>query len=138
MLDELTMIRNWIDFSLLIVVTCHTGFTIWDRRNKVTQEAIVQLRSTVNADIGALRSAINTEFAAVRADLEGRRRRVDDHMQDMRTRISDTPTRVDLARLYEAIGNVSDIANQLSGTVHSLQNTIQMINQYLLDKGTHV
>lgn len=119
-------IRFWIDVAILGWAFSTSGFVIWDRRNKVTQEAIVKFRSEVSAEILGLRS-----------DLDIRRRRVDDHMEELKKRLSETPTRIDLNRLYEAIGSVSKVADQLSGTVQSLQNTIQMINQHLLDRGNH-
>lgn len=119
-------IRFWIDVAILGWAFSTSGFVIWDRRNKVTQDAIVKFRSEVDSQMSGLK-----------AELETRRRRVDDHMENMRTRLSETPTRVDLSRLYEAIGNVSDVANQLQGTVNTLQNTMHMINQHLLDKGNH-
>jgi multidrug efflux pump subunit AcrA (membrane-fusion protein) len=119
-------IRFWIDIAILGWGFSVSGFVIWDRRNKVTQEAIAKFRGDVSAQVDSLRS-----------DLDLRRRRVDEHIESMKTRLSETPTRVDLSRLYEAIGDVSEIANQLSGTVQSLQNTIHMINQHLLDKGNY-
>ena len=115
--------RWWIDFGLVLRVAASQGFNFWDRRNKVTQEAVAKLRSDFMQELNVLKS-----------DLETRRRRIDDHLEGVKTRLSDTPTRLDLSRLYEAIGDVSQVANQLRGTVESLQGTISLINQHLLEQ----
>jgi lipopolysaccharide biosynthesis regulator YciM len=115
--------RWWIDFGLVLLVAASQGFNFWDRRNKVTQEAVAKLRSDFMQELNVLKS-----------DLETRRRRIDDHLEGVKTRLSDTPTRLDLSRLYEAIGDVSQVANQLRGTVESLQGTISLINQHLLEQ----
>ncbi|MBN8516634.1 MAG: hypothetical protein J5X22_21005 [Candidatus Accumulibacter sp.] len=120
---DFVAIRWWIDFAMLLLLIATMGFTFWDRRNKVTQEAVSKLRSD-----------LYQEIASMKTDLETRRRRVDDHFGEIRTRLSDTPTRLDLSRLYEAISEVSQVANQLRGTVESLQGTISLINQHLLEQ----
>lgn len=115
--------RWWIDFGLVLLVAASQGFNFWDRRNKVTQEAVAKLRSD-----------FMQELAMLKSDIDARRRRIDDHLEGVKTRLSDTPTRLDLSRLYEAIGDVSQVANQLRGTVESLQGTISLINQHLLEQ----
>lgn len=120
---DFVAIRWWIDFAMLLLLVATMGFTFWDRRNKVTQEAVSKLRSD-----------LSQEIASMKSDIESRRRRIDDHFGEIRTRLSDTPTRLDLSRLYEAIGDVSQVANQLRGTVESLQGTISLINQHLLEQ----
>lgn len=120
---DFVAIRWWIDFGLVLLVVATQGFNFWDRRNKVTQEAVAKLRGD-----------FMQELAVLKIDLETRRRRIDDHLEGVKTRLSDTPTRPDLARLHEAIGDVSQVANQLRGTVESLQGTISLINQHLLEQ----
>lgn len=120
---DYSAVRFYLDLMILLLVSCHSGFTIWDRRNKVTQEAVTKLREDVH-----------TEVEKLRADLDLRRRRIDESMDALREKLSDAPTRMDLTRLYEAIGDVSQLANELRGTVQSLQNTMHLINQHLLEK----
>lgn len=116
-------IRFWIDIGILAWAFTVSGFVIWDRRNKVTQEAVVTLRHEVAK-----------ELADIKANLETRRARVDESLEAMRARLSETPTRMDLTQLYKAIGEVSQVATELRGTVHSVEATLHMINQHLLDK----
>jgi hypothetical protein len=116
-------IRFWIDIGILAWAFTVSGFVIWDRRNKVTQEAVVTLRHEVAK-----------ELADIKANLETRRARVDESLETMRARLSETPTRMDLTQLYKAIGEVSQVATELRGTVHSVEATLHMINQHLLDK----
>lgn len=116
-------IRFWIDIGILAWAFAVSGFVIWDRRNKVTQEAI-----------STLKHEVAKELADMRMNLDARRQHIDAALETMRARQSDTPTRGDLAQLYTAINEVSTVAVELRGTVHSLQNTMQMINQHLLDK----
>lgn len=104
----------WICWSLLV-----SGFLLFDRRNKVTQEAIATMRA---------------ELAHLKEDLDQRRRRVDESMEGMKLRLVDLPTRDDVERLQSLIGEVAQLANELRGTVHSLQNTMQLINQHLLEQ----
>jgi hypothetical protein len=68
-------IRFWIDIAILGWGFSVSGFVIWDRRNKVTQEAIAKFRGDVSAQVDSLRS-----------DLDLRRRRVDEHIESMKTR----------------------------------------------------
>lgn len=105
-------IRFWIDIGMLAWAFMVSGFVIWDRRNKVTQEAIQTLKHEVAKE----------------------RQHIDEALAHVRARQADTPTRSDLAQLYTAINEVSSVSIELRGTVHALQNTMQMINQHLLDK----
>jgi hypothetical protein len=84
--------------------------------------------------VQTLRHEVAKELADIRLNLEDRRKHVDLAVAEMRTRQADTPTRGDLAQLYQAINTVSAVATELRGTVSALQNTMQMINQHLLDK----
>lgn len=120
---DLQLFAFWKDVALLCWAVGVSGFVVWDRRNKVTQEAIVTLRHEVAK-----------ELADMRMNLESRRRHIDDSIELIRTRQADTPTRGDLADLYRAINNVSEVATELRGTVSALTNTIHMINQHLLAK----
>lgn len=120
---DLQLFAFWKDVALLCWAVGVSGFVVWDRRNKVTQEAIVTLRHEVAK-----------ELADVRMNLESRRRHIDDSIELIRTRQADTPTRGDLADLYRAINNVSEVATELRGTVSALTNTMHMINQHLLAK----
>lgn len=116
-------IRFWIDIGILAWALMVSGFVIWDRRNKVTQEAIQTLKYEVAK-----------ELADMRMNLDVRRQHIDEALAHVRARQADTPTRSDLAQLYTAINEVSSVSIELRGTVHALQNTMQMINQHLLDK----
>jgi len=87
----------WICWSLLV-----SGFLLFDRRNKVTQEAIATMRA---------------ELAHLKEDLDLRRRRVDESMEGMKLRLVDLPTRDDVGRLQSLIGEVAQLANELRGTV---------------------
>lgn len=116
-------VRFWIDMAIMLWMFMVSGFVIWDRRNKVTQDAIQTLRHEVAK-----------ELADLKLHLDTRRLHVDEALSTMRTRQSDTPTRGDIAQLYAAINGVSAISVELRGTVHALQNTMQMLNQHLLDK----
>lgn len=120
---DLALFSFWKDVVLLCWAVGVSGFVIWDRRNKVTQEAIVTLRHEVAK-----------ELADMRLNLESRRRHIDESIELMRARQADTPTRGDLADLYRAINSVSQVATELRGTVTALTNTMHMINQHLLDK----
>lgn len=120
---DLQLFAFWKDVALLCWAVGVSGFVIWDRRNKVTQDAIVSLRHEVAK-----------ELADMRMNLESRRRHIDDSIELIRTRQADTPTRGDLADLYRAINNVSEVATELRGTVAALTNTMHMINQHLLAK----
>lgn len=120
---DLQLFAFWKDVALLCWAVGVSGFVVWDRRNKVTQEAIVTLRHEVAK-----------ELADMRMNLESRRRHIDDSIELIRTRQADTPTRGDLADLYRAINNVSEVATELRGTVSALTNTMHMINQHLLAK----
>lgn len=123
---DFAAIRWWIDFGILGVVLLHSGFVFWDRRNKVSQEAVEKLRADLHSEITGLK-----------ADVERRRRRIDDEMGGIKTRLSDTPTLRDLSQLYEVVRDVAQVANELRGTVQSLQNTLQLINQHLLETRNH-
>lgn len=123
MLDELHLVRTWIDFLILIVVGCHTGFTLWDRRNKVTQDVIAELRIDVSNKVSSLQG-----------DLEIRRRRVDESLEILKSRVAEVPTRDDVIRLHDLIHENSQISSELRGAVQSVQNTVQMINQHLLER----
>lgn len=120
---DLALFSFWKEVALLCWAVCLSGFLLWDRRNKVTQEAIVTLRHEVA-----------NELADMRLNLESRRRHIDESIELMRARQADTPTRGDLADLYRAINSVSQVATELRGTVTALTNTMHMINQHLLDK----
>lgn len=120
---DLALFSFWKDVVLLCWAVGVSGFVIWDRRNKVTQAAIVTLRHEVAK-----------ELADMRLNLESRRRHIDESIELMRARQADTPTRGDLADLYRAINSVSQVATELRGTVTALTNTMHMINQHLLDK----
>lgn len=115
----------WICWSLLV-----SGFLLFDRRNKVTQEAI----ATMRAELVTLKTESSAELAHLKADLDLRRRRVDENLEGMKLRLVDLPTRDDVGRLQSLIGEVAQLANELRGTVHSLQNTMQLINQHLLEQ----
>lgn|GEM_PF-2420008 len=116
-------IRFWIDIGMLAWAFMVSGFVIWDRRNKVTQE-----------EIQTLKHEVAKELADMRMNLDVRRQHIDEALAHVRARQADTPTRSDLAQLYTAINEVSSVSIELRGTVHALQNTMQMINQHLLDK----
>lgn len=120
-LFDIATIRFWIDIFWLVWGVGTTAFVFIDRRNKVTQEAIVKLRTEVSQEVSTLRS-----------DLDIRRRRVDETIEIMRSRLADTPTRIDLTRLNEVVSDVARVSNELRGTVHALQNTMQLINQHLM------
>ncbi len=127
-------IRFWIDLGILLWAFFVSGLVIWDRRNKVTQDAVKKLHEDTTAAVQTLRHEIAKELADMRIKTEDRRKHVDSIVQEMRARQADTPTRGDLAQLYQAINTVSAVATELRGTVSALQNTMQMINQHLLDK----
>jgi hypothetical protein len=127
-------IRFWIDLGILLWAFFVSGLVIWDRRNKVTQDAVKQLHEDTTAAVQTMRHEIAKELADMRIKTEDRRKHVDSIVQEMRARQADTPTRGDLAQLYQAINTVSAVATELRGTVSALQNTMQMINQHLLDK----
>lgn len=127
-------IRFWIDVAILAWAFGVSGFVIWDRRNKVTQEAINKLHQDTTAAVQTLRQEVAKELADMRLNFEDRRKHVDLAVAEMRTRQADTPTRGDLTELYQAINTVSALSTELRGTVHALQNTMQLINQHLLSK----
>jgi phosphoglycerate-specific signal transduction histidine kinase len=127
-------IRFWIDAAILAWAFGVSGFVIWDRRNKVTQEAINKLHQDTTAAVQTLRHEVAKELADMRLNFEDRRKHVDLAVAEMRTRQADTPTRGDLTELYQAINTVSALSTELRGTVHALQNTMQLINQHLLSK----
>lgn len=127
-------IRFWIDLGILLWAFFVSGLVIWDRRNKVTQDAVKKLHEDTTAAVQTLRHEIAKELADMRIKTEDRRKHVDSIVQEMRARQADTPTRGDLAQLYQAINTVSAVATELRGTVSALQNTMQIINQHLLDK----
>ncbi len=116
MLADLPMIRTVIDFLILIVVGCHAGFTLWDRRNKVTQDVIEGLRSEVDEKVSALRS-----------DLDLRRRRVDDTIEGLKSRVSDVPTHKDIGALYESINTLASTVNQLGGETKMQSDLLRML-----------
>ncbi|EXI72660.1 MAG TPA: hypothetical protein PK440_07735 [Candidatus Accumulibacter phosphatis] len=116
-------IRFWIDMMTLLWALMVSGFVFWDRRNKVTQDAIKSLRVEVAKEI-----------ADVKMNLDARRAIVDETLQTLRVRLSETTTRADLAPVYSAISEVSEVATELRGTVAAISQTLHMINQHLLDK----
>ncbi len=116
MLNDLPMVRIVIDFLVLIVVACHAGFTLWDRRNKVTQDVIAGLRTEVSEQVSDLRG-----------DLELRRRRVDETIEVLRSRVSDVPSHKDVAALYESINTLATTVNQLVGETKMQSDLLRML-----------
>jgi len=111
-----------LDLFWLVWCLSLSGFVVSSRRDRVTPEELARMRA-----------ALSKEVSSLQTDLDQRRRRVDESIEMIKTRMSDVPTRGDLTRLHELIGEVAQLANELRGTVHSLQNTMQLINQHLLD-----
>ncbi len=120
---DLPLIKIWIEFLILVVASCSTGFSIWDRRNQVTQKVVDELREDVSSQVSALRS-----------DIERRRQHVDETLESLKSRVADVPTREDIVRLQDVIHENSQISSELRGAVQAVQNTVQMINQHLLER----
>ena len=127
-------IRFWLDVAMLTWAFSVSGFVIWDRRNKVTQDSIQELHKGTADIVQTLRHEIAKELADLRMNIDGRRKAVDIMLDTVRSRQADSPTRADMGDLYRAINQVSTVSSELHGTVTALQNTMQMINQHLLDK----
>lgn len=116
MLNDLPLVRTIIDFLVLIVVACHAGFNLWDRRNKVTQEVIA-----------ALRAEVSEQLSELRGDLELRRRRVDENLEGLHRRVSDVPSHKDVASLYESINTLATTVNQLVGETKMQSDLLRML-----------
>ena len=136
-------IRFWIDIAALAWAVAVSLFVLWDRRNKVTQEAVAamradhakqldKLRAEQSAEIGALRAEQSAEIGALRASVESRRARIDEELSTLHARLSDAPRKQDIDALYGMVRQVSEQTNKLCGAMEAAQASLAMINQHLL------
>lgn len=127
-------IRFWIDMAVLAWAAAASLFVLWDRRNKVTQEAVAALRADHARQVDKLREEQSAEIAALRESLDVRRARVDDEIQTLHARLGDAPRKQDLDALYAMVRHVAEQTSKLCGAMEAAQASLAMINQHLLSQ----
>lgn len=125
-------IRFWIDIAVLAWAFAASLFVLWDRRNKVTQEAVAAMRADHAKQIDKLRADQSAEIAALRAGVESRRARIDEELSTLHARLSDAPRKQDIEALYGMVRQVSEQTSKLCGAMEAAQASLAMINQHLL------
>ena len=125
-------IRFWIDIAALAWAVAVSLFVLWDRRNKVTQEAVAAMRADHAKQLDKLRAEQSAEIGALRASVESRRARIDEELSTLHARLSDAPRKQDIDALYGMVRQVSEQTNKLCGAMEAAQASLAMINQHLL------
>lgn len=119
-------LRYWLDVASVLGILWGCACSVWwilDRRNRVTQSAMNEMRAQHTAAVNKLAE-----------DIALRRRVIDEDIRTLRETVGQAPTRADLERVCDAISQLSETAHKLCGTVHALDGAVTMINQHLLQR----
>lgn len=100
--------RFWMDFGALIAVGINAVYTWFTGRTKANKTAIEKMDSKV--------AGVSSRLTAIEADLRH------------------APSRSDIDELHERVTIATNELGQVRGELHSMNRTLTLIHQSLLDE----